>query len=52
MLDKIIIQCIKKNQTNIEKWEKKKTFDFYRILLDSFNDSIYRTFMQKMWKRI
>lgn len=37
MLDKIIIQCIKKNQTNIEKWEKKKTFDFYRILLDSFN---------------
>lgn len=55
MLDKIIIQCIKKNQTNIEKWEKKKTFDFYRILLDSFNeinDSIYRTFIQKMWKRI
>lgn len=52
MLDKIIIQCIKKNQINIEKWEKKKTFDFYRILLDSFNDSIYRTFIQKMWKRI
>ena len=52
MLDKIIIQCIKKNQTNIEKWEKKKTFDFYRILLDSFNDSIYRTFIQKMWKII
>ena len=55
MLDKIIIQCIKKNQTNIEKWEKKKTFDFYKILLNSFNeinDSIYRTFIQKMWKRI
>ena len=55
MLDKIIIQCIKKNQTNIEKWEKKKTFDFYRILLDSFNeinDSIYRKFIQKMWKII
>lgn len=52
MLDKIIIQCIKKNQPNIEKWEKKKIFDFYRILLDSFNDSSYRTFIQKMWKRI
>lgn len=55
MLDKIIIQCIKKNQTNIEKWEKKKTFDFYRILLDKFNevnDSNYRAFVQKIWKRI
>ena len=54
MLDKIIIQCIKKNQTNIEKWEKKKTFDFYRILFsfNEINDSIYRTFIQKMWKRI
>ena len=55
MLDKIIIQCIKKNQPNIEKWEKKKIFDFYRIVLDSFNvinDSSYRIFIQKMWKRI
>lgn len=55
MLDKIIIQCIKKNQPNIEKWEKKKIFDFYRILLDKFNeinDSNYRAFVQKIWKRI
>lgn len=55
MLDKIIIQCIKQNQPNIEKWEKKKIFDFYRIVLDSFNvinDSSYRLFIQKMWKRI
>lgn len=55
MLDKIIIQCIKKNQPNIEKWEKKEIFNFYRIVLDSFNvinDSSYRIFIQKMWKRI
>ena len=55
MLDKIIIQCIKKNQPNIEKWEKKKIFDFYRIVLDKFNeinDSNYRAFVQKIWKRI
>lgn len=55
MLDKIIIQCIKQNQPNIEKLEKKKIFDFYRILLDKFNeinDSNYRAFVQKIWKRI